>query len=51
VRAVRRARRYAHHSRYRGLRHPTLAQERHLDALALRSRYLLPAQRGRLCCI
>jgi hypothetical protein len=32
-------------SRNRGLRHPALAQEHHLDALALRGRYL-PSQRS-----
>jgi len=45
VRAVHRAQRHAHRSRNRRLRHATLAQQHHLDALALRSRKL-PPQRG-----
>src|SRR5438128_3455043 len=42
VRAVHRAQRYAHRSRNRRLRHPALTQQHHLDALALRDRYLPP---------
>src|SRR6266568_5857499 len=44
VRPVDRAQRHAHRCRNRGLSHPTLAQQHHLDALALRGRYL-PSQR------
>src|ERR687887_534836 len=45
VRAVHRAQRHAHRSRNRRLRHPALTQQHHLDALALRGRYL-PSQRS-----
>src|SRR6516165_3072687 len=45
VRAVYRAQRHAHRSRNRRLRHPALTQQHHLDALALRRRYL-PSQRS-----
>src|SRR5262245_26280549 len=45
VRTVHRAQRHAHCSRNRRLGHPTLTQQHHLDALALRRRYL-PAQRS-----
>src|SRR5439155_4513551 len=44
VRPVDRAQRHAHRCRNRGLSHPALAQQHHLDALALRGRYL-PSQR------
>ena len=46
VRAVHRAQRHTHALRNRGLRHSAFAPQHHLDALALRRRYL-PAQ-GRL---
>src|SRR5262249_46805174 len=42
VRAVHRTQRHAHCSRNRRLRHPTLTQQHHLDALALCGRYLPP---------
>src|SRR6516165_5638309 len=42
VRAVHRAQRHAHRNRNRWLRHPTLTQQYHLDALPLRCRYLPP---------
>jgi len=45
VGTVHRAQRHAHRSRNRRLRHPTLTQQHHLDALALRRRYL-PAKRS-----
>ena len=45
VRAVHRAQRRAHCRRNSGLRHSALTQQHHLDALALRSRYL-PSQRS-----
>ena len=45
VGAVHRAQRHAHRSRNRGLRHPALTQQHHLDALALR-RWHLPSQRS-----
>src|SRR5262249_50510168 len=45
VRTVHRAQRHAHCRRNRRLGHPTLTQQHHLDALALRRRYL-PAQRS-----
>jgi hypothetical protein len=45
VRAVHRAQRHAHRRRNSGLRHSALTQQHHLDALALRSRYL-PSQRS-----
>src|SRR5450631_463269 len=45
VRAVHRAQRNAHRCRNRRLRHVALAQQHHLDALALRRRDF-PAQRG-----
>jgi hypothetical protein len=44
VRAVHRAQRHAHRCRNRALRHPALAQQHHLDALALRRRDF-PSQR------
>src|SRR6516165_390424 len=45
VRAVHRTQRHAHRRRNRGLRHPALSQQHHLDALTLRRRYL-PSQRS-----
>src|SRR5262249_30539574 len=42
VRAVHRTQRHAHCSRNRRLRHPTLTQQHHLDALARCGRYLPP---------
>ena len=45
VRAVHRAQRRTHCRRNSGLRHSALTQQHHLDALALRSRYL-PSQRS-----
>src|SRR6516162_5723716 len=45
VRTGHRAQRHAHCRRNRRLGHPTLTQQHHLDALALRRRYL-PAQRS-----
>src|SRR5262245_21545599 len=45
VRTVHRTQRHAHRSRNRRLRHPTLTQQHHLDALPLRGRYF-PAQRS-----
>jgi hypothetical protein len=45
VRAVHRAQRHPHPSCNRRLRHPTLTQQHHLDALALRRGYL-PSQRS-----
>src|SRR5712671_6542625 len=45
VRTVHRAQRHAHRSRNRRLGHPTLTQQNHLDALALR-RWYLPTKRS-----
>src|SRR2546428_10442205 len=45
VRTVHRAQRHAHRSRNRRLGHPTLTQQHHLDALALR-RWYLPTKRS-----
>src|ERR1700752_1213485 len=45
VSAVHRTQRHAHRSGNRRLRHPALSQQHHLNALALRRRYL-PSQRS-----